>query len=138
VPNPLIIAGLVLLIVGVFAGPLCAVRAMKSHSPTEKLTLLDSCSGLQVWGSLPLLLLFLCFAAVSYLASGLSMWAGYLGIWVLIAVYFWIFDRIVSRRLRNLEIDSDYQKAQVKNRWLVYSGFLGFFILATLSSFVVT
>jgi hypothetical protein len=136
VPNPLIIAGLALLIVGVFAGRLFAVRAMKLLSPAEKLTLVDSCSGLQVWGSLPLVLLFLSFGAVNFLPAGWLMWAGYLGVWVLIAVYFVIFDRIISRRLRKLEINSDYQRAQVKARWLCYSGFLAFFILATLSSFV--
>jgi hypothetical protein len=64
------------------------------------------------------------------------IWAGYLGVWSLIAVYFVIFDRIVSRRLRNLEINSGYQRAQAKARWLCYSGFLAFFVLATLSSFV--
>jgi hypothetical protein len=135
VPNPLIIAGLALLIVGVFSGRWFGVRAMKLLSPTEKLTLLDSFSRLQVWGSLPLLLLFLCFGAVNYLPSGLLIWAGYLAVWSLIAVYFVIFDRIVSGRLRKLEINSDYQKAQVKARWLCYAGFLAFFVLATLSSF---
>ncbi|HEV7923835.1 MAG TPA: hypothetical protein VGR14_00660 [Verrucomicrobiae bacterium] len=135
-PNPLIIAGLALLIVGVFAGRLFAVRAMKLLSPAEKLTLVDSCSGLQVWGSLPLVLLFLSFGAVNFLPAGWLMWAGYLGVWVLIAVYFVIFDRIISRRLRKLEINPDYQRAQAKARWLCYSGFLAFFILATLSSFV--
>jgi hypothetical protein len=136
VPNPLIIAGLVVLIVCVFAGRLSAVRAMKLLSPTEKLTLLDSCSSLQVLGSLPLLLLFLCFAGVNYLSEGSLRWAGYLGVWVGIAVYFVIFDRVVSRRLRKLEINSDYRRAQVRARWLAYSGFLAFFLLATLSSFV--
>jgi hypothetical protein len=132
----MIIAGLVLLIIGVFAGRLFSVRAMKLLSPTEKLTLLDSFSGLQVWGSLPLLLLFLCFGAVNYLPSGLLIWTGYLGLWVLISVYFVIFERVVSGRLRKLEINTDYRKAQVKARCLVYLGFAAFFILATLSSFV--
>jgi hypothetical protein len=101
-----------------------------------KLTLLDSCSGLQVWGSLPLLLLLLCFAAVNYLPDGFLRWVGYLGVGVGIAVHFVIFARAVSQRLRKLEINPDYRKAQVKARWLAYLGFLAFLVLATLSSFV--
>jgi len=43
---------------------------------------------------------------------------------------------VVSHRLRALGINLDYQKAQVRVRWLYYSGFLALFILATAGLFV--
>ena len=112
-----------------------AERALKLLSSTEKLTLLDSFSRLRMFGGLPLLFVFVCFGGVAYLPPRL-MWSAYLATWLLVAVYFGIFDRVVSRRLRELGINLDYQKVQSKSRWLFYSGFLAFFILATLSSFV--
>jgi hypothetical protein len=134
-PPPLILVGLVLLVAGTVCSRVVAERGLKLLSATEKLTLLDSFSRLRMFGGLPLLLVFLCFVGVTYLPPRF-MWPAYLATWLLVAIYFAIFDRVVSCRLRKLEINLDYQKVQAKSRWLFYSGFLAFFILATLSSFV--
>ncbi len=69
-PNSWILAGLVLMIAGVFSGRLFAVRAIKLLSPQEKLALLDSCSRLQVFGGLPLVVLFIGVSCVDYLPAG--------------------------------------------------------------------
>ena len=133
-PSPLILAGLALLIVGTVCSRVVAERALKLLSATEKVTLLDSFSRLRMFGGLPLLFVFLCFGGVAYLPPRL-MWSAYLAVWLLVAVYFVIFNRVVTRRLRGLGINLDYQRAQAKSRWLFYSGFFAFFVLATLSSF---
>jgi hypothetical protein len=112
-----------------------AVRSIKLLSPEEKLTLVDSCSRMQVFGRLPLVILFIGVGGVDFLPPRFR-WPAYFGGWALIGVYFGIVDRFASGRLRKLGINSDYQKAQVNARWLIYLGFLAFFILATSSSFV--
>jgi hypothetical protein len=133
--NSLIFAGLVTLVVCVFASRFLAVRAFRLLSPEEKVALVDACGSLQVFGALPLLVLFIGVSAVGFLPASFR-WPAYLGGWALIAAYFAIMNRIVRTRLHKLGINSNYQKAQIKTRLMIYLGFFSFFALSTLSSFV--
>jgi hypothetical protein len=125
--TPLILAGLVLLMLGVFSSRFFNERATKLLSPQEKLTLLDSFSRLRVFGTLPLLLIFLSFFGMPYLPASL-FWPAFIGAWALVGVYFVIVHRVVSGRLRALGINSEFQKAYAKARWPLYFGLLAFFI----------
>ena len=133
--TPLFIAGLVLLLVGLFGSRYLAERAMKLLSSEEKLKLLDSFSGLRVFGALPLLLIFFSFFGIGYLPQSL-MWLAYFGAWCLVAVYFTVVHRLVFRRMTGLGINAGYQAAHRKARWLSYGGFAAFFALNTLSPFL--
>jgi hypothetical protein len=133
--SPLFFAGLVLLVAGVIGGRFLGERATKLLTPQEKLILLDSFSRLRVFGSLPLLFVFFSFFGIGYLPAA-WMWPAYFAAWALVAIYFVIVHRLVSRRLRELAINPDFQKAHAKARWMSYFGFLAFFILNTLSPFV--
>jgi hypothetical protein len=133
--TPLFIAGLVLLLVGLFGSRYLAERAMKLLSSEEKLKLLDSFSGLRVFGALPLLLIFFSFFGIGYLPQGL-MWPAYFGAWGLVAIYFVVVHRLVFRRMSDLGINTEYQSAHRKARWLSYGGFAVFFVLNTLSPFL--
>src|SRR4051812_27552858 len=101
---PLFIIGLVLLLVGVFGSRYLGERAMKLLSSEEKLKLLDSFSGLRVFGALPLLLIFFSFYGIGYVPQSL-MWPAYLGAWGLVAAYFIVVHRLVFRRMSDLGIN---------------------------------
>src|SRR5882724_7759877 len=133
--TPLFIAGLLLLLVGLFSSRFLSERSMKLLSSDEKLKLLDSFSSLRVFGVLPLLLIFFSFFGISYLPQSL-MWPAYFGAWALVAIYFAVVHRLVFRRMCELGINAHYQAAHRKARWLSYGGFVAFFILNTLSPFV--
>jgi hypothetical protein len=133
--TPLITTGFVLLIAGLFGSRYLGERAMRLLSSEEKLKLLDSFSGLRVFGVLPLLIIGFSFIGIGYLPQSF-MWPAYLGGWALIALFFFIIHRIIFRKMTELGINSDYLSAQRKARLLLYGGFMAFFILNTLSSFV--
>src|SRR6202042_3049121 len=126
--SPLFLAGLALLIVGLFASRFYNERALKLLSPPEKLLLLDSFSNLRVFGTVPLLFLFLSFFGIPYLSPG-WMWPAYFGTWALLGVYFAILHRLIVRKLRALGINAEYVAAHNRARWMFYFGFLAFFIL---------
>jgi hypothetical protein len=133
--TPLFIAGLVLLLVGLFCSRYLAERDMRLLSSEEKLKLLDSFSRLRVFGALPMLLIFFSFFGIGYLPQA-WMWPAYFGVWTLVAGYFVVIHRLVFRRLRQLGINADYVAAHRRVRWVSYGGFVAFFILSTLSPFV--
>jgi hypothetical protein len=131
----LFIAGFVLLLVGLFGSRFLAERATKLLSSEEKLQLLDSFPSLRVFGSLPLALIVFSFLGISYLPEG-WMWPAYLACWGLLAIYFFIIHRAISRKLGELAINTRYLVAYNRARWVSYSGFTAFFILNTLSPFL--
>jgi hypothetical protein len=132
--TPLLIAGLVLLFVGLFGSRFLAERAMKLLSSEEKLALLDSFSRLRVFGALPLAFVVLSFFGIGYLPPS-WMWPAYFGAWALLGIYLVIIHRVISRRLSDLGINAAYRVAYNRARWVSYSGFLVFFALNTLSPF---
>src|SRR5258708_5800842 len=129
--TPLFIGGLVVLLVGLFGSRYFAGRSLKMLSSGEKVELLDLCSRLRVFGALPLILIFFSFFGIGYLPQGL-MWPAYFAAWALVAIYFVVVHRIVSRKLCELGINADYVAAHLKARWLSYGGFIAYFILNTL------
>jgi hypothetical protein len=133
--TPLFTLSLVLLIGGLFGSRYLGERAMRLLSPEEKLKLLDSFPGLRVFGALPLLLIGFSFFGIGYLPQSF-MWPAYFGAWALVALFFIIIHRIVFRKMTELGINSDYMAAQRKARWLSYGGWIAFFVLNTVSSFV--
>ena len=133
--TPLFIAGLVLLLVGLFGSRYLAERDMRLLSSEEKLKLLDSFSRFRVFGALPLLLIAFSFFGIGYLPQG-WMWPAYFGAWVLIAVYLIVIHKLIFRRLCELGINAEYVAAHRRVRWVSYGGFAAFFVLNTLSPFV--
>jgi hypothetical protein len=133
--TPLFIAGLVLLLVGLFAGRYMAERSMKLLSPDEKLKLLDSFSRLRVFGSLPILIIGFLFMGMGYLPQSL-MWPAYFTGWALIAVFFVVIHLYVFRKLREFGINAEFLSAHSKARWVQYGGWIAFFASTTLSPFV--
>ena len=133
--SPLFIAGIVLLCGGLFGSRYLAERSMKLLSSEEKLKLLDSFSRLRVYGALPPLVLFFSFFGMGYLPEGF-IWPAYFAAWVLVAVYFGVVHRVIFRRMSELGINSEYQAAHRRVRWLSYGGFAAFFVLNTLSPLV--
>jgi uncharacterized membrane protein (DUF485 family) len=133
--TPLFIAGLVLLLAGLFVGRYLAERSMKLLSPDEKLKLLDSFSRLRVFGSLPMLIVFFSFFGIGYLPQSL-MWPAYFAAWALVAAYFIVIHIYVFRKMREFGINAEFLSAHNKARWVQYGGWIAFFSLNTLSSFV--
>ena len=129
------IAGLVLLLVGLFAGRYMAERSMKLLSPDEKLKLLDSFSRLRVFGSLPILVVGFLFIGMGYLPQSM-MWLAYFAAWALIALFFVVIHLYVFRKMREFGINAEFLSAHNKARWVQYSGWIAFFVLITLSPFV--
>lgn len=133
--NPLFIVGFVLLVTGLIGSRFLVERAMKLLSPDEKLALLDSFSRLRVFGSLPMVFVVFLFFGIGYL-RGPWAWPAYFGACALLAAYFVIMHRVVSRRMRALNINIGFQAAHNKARWVAYSGILAFFVLVTLGPFL--
>jgi tetratricopeptide (TPR) repeat protein len=135
VQDLLIFIGLVLMVIGFVCSGLLAQRALKLLSQEEKLSLIDSPSRLRIFGIVPAILIMYGFFGIGHLPTNFR-WLAYFGIWLLLAVYLLILNRMIFRRLRALKINSDYQKAQGRALWPLYLGFFFFFCLSTLSSFV--
>ncbi len=133
--TPLFITGLVLLIAGCIASWILDDRAMKLLAKEEKEAFFNACSWFRASSALPLAFLFFAFSGIGSLPQDLS-WPTYCVCWVLLVVYFVLSHLMVHRRLRRLSIKPDFQQADGMARWAMYIGFLAFFVLHTVNSFV--
>ena len=133
--GPLFFFGLLILFATLFGSRYLSERATKLLSDEQKLTLLDSFQRLRVIGALPLVFIVFMFFGLTYFPAG-WMWLGYFGAWALLAIYFVIIHRIISRRLTELNINANFRAAYNRARFVSYSGFATFFILNTANPFI--